>query len=85
MPVYDYSCTCGTILRDEFVRNRNDTVSCPKCRLSMNRRPAVSNARFWPAEGLYLEHVSPTGETFHSEAELRLYAKQHNLELGALL
>jgi len=41
--------------------------------------------RVFPADGVYLEHVSPKGKTFYSRKEMKDYEKKHNVELGYLL
>jgi putative FmdB family regulatory protein len=85
MPVYDFSCKkCGTVT-ELFVHRFDSSVTCSACGLPMKQIPAVPNIHTFPAEGIHLEHVSATGETFHSRNEMRAYAKLHNLELGALL
>jgi hypothetical protein len=47
--------------------------------------PTSFNAHVWPADGIYLEHVSAKGRVFHSKKEMADFAKRNNLELGALL
>lgn len=86
MPIYDYKCPkCDTTV-EEFVHNSEEAVTCQTCGQPMTRQfPLSFNFHAWPAEGVYLEHVSATGETFHSKGEMKRYAKEHDLELGALL
>jgi hypothetical protein len=51
----------------------------------MNKKPSRFLADVFPNGGIHLEHVSSTGKTFHSKGEMKTYAKENNLELGALL
>ncbi len=87
MPVYDYKClSCSSRIDDEFVHNRDHVVVCPICDIQMIRLfPNRITVHVFPPEGIYLEHVSADGETFHSKSEMKRYAKENNLELGALL
>ena len=91
MPIYDFKCpSCNHIIRDEFVKSWNDEVKCKRCRAVMKKLVSTGIVdgemkRSDQLNGVYLEHVSPTGETFHSKKEMRRYAKKHNLELGYLL
>lgn len=41
-------------------------------------------ADIFPAEGIFLEHVSPEGKRFFSKQEMKDYAKKHDLEIGYL-
>ncbi len=86
MPVYDYNCVCGEVLKDEFVVSWESSVKCPKCGDIMRREfPLRFTPDPFPKFGLHLKHVCPEGKTFHSKSELKRYAKEHNLELAALL
>lgn len=84
MPTYDFKCLeCGEKLEDVFQRMSEDNPTC--CGVKMETVPGLCSGYVFPAEGIYLEHVSATGKTFHSKQEMRNYAKENNLELGALL
>ncbi len=86
MPVYDYNCTCGVTKHDEFVTHWESEVKCDKCGELMKRQfPLRFAIDMLPKDGLFLKHVCPEGKTFHSKSELKRYAREHKLELGALL
>jgi predicted nucleic acid-binding Zn ribbon protein len=88
MPVYDFECSCGERSDDVFVHKCNSAVKCKSCSKRMKRLyPIRSNfyPKCFPAEGIYLEHVSPEGKTFYSEKEMRAWEKSTGQELGALL
>ena len=86
MPIYDYECIeCGADRKDEFVHSWESVVLCENCGSEMNRKfPDSFVFQPWPADGLFLKHVCPEGKTFMSKRELQSYAKEHDLELGAL-
>jgi predicted nucleic acid-binding Zn ribbon protein len=84
MPIFDYRCDgCGKEKKDEFVAKWDEDVIC-SCGRTMEKLPSLFHADVFPSEGLFLEHVSAEGKTFYSKAEMRQYAKDHDLELGAL-
>lgn len=84
MPTYDFCCKrCGKKLNDVFQRMSEAKPKC--CGKDMESIPGLCSAYVFPAEGIYLEHVSATGKTFHSRKEMVIYAREQNLELGALL
>lgn len=90
MPVYDFKCpSCGRIKKDEFVHKYDAKVKCVQCGAQMKKLFTSSvkfvGAKVFPSEGVHLEHVSPSGHTFHSEKEMRQWEKEHNQELGYLL
>ena len=86
MPVYDYNCVCGANKHDEFVVHWDTKVKCDKCGDVMRREfPLRFVPDAFPKFGLHLKHVCPGGKTFHSKSEMKRYAKEHDLELGALL
>jgi hypothetical protein len=51
----------------------------------MDTIPGLCSGYVFPADGIHLEHVSAQGKTFHSTKEMQSYAREKNLELGALL
>jgi putative FmdB family regulatory protein len=87
VPIYDYKCpSCGSTRDDVFVHRHDVIIRCPKCTLTMIKLITTRVAvKCFPSEGVFLEHVGPKGRRFHSEKEMRQYAKKHDLELGALL
>ncbi len=83
---YTYQCTMCNEEERRFVHCKDEPVTCSNCKGEMSRLfPRTFAAHSFPADGIYLEHVSPTGKTFYSKTEMKVYAKKHNLELGALL
>lgn len=90
MPVYDYKCPCCERKDCDVFVHRHDVVhKCIQCGAKMARlftdTVRFLAAKIFPSEGIYLEHVSPTGKTFHSEKEMRQWEKDTGQELGALL
>lgn len=87
MPTFDYICDrCGDCKTDEFVKRTNDVMVCSNCNNNMRRLfPSRTTVHTFPAEGIFLEHVSAEGKTFYSKSEMKRYARDNNLELGALL
>lgn len=87
MPIYDYECKdCGIDISDEFVTHRDCDVSCPKCDKKMARQfPLQFTPKQYPKDGIFLKHVCPEGKRFYSETDMKRYAREHSLELGALL
>jgi len=87
MPTFDFECPkCKKLLEDEFVKHWNVRVKCPDCDSIMNKLPPTGvGAKVFPIEGVYLEHVSPEGKTFHSTGEMRKYERDNDVELGYLL
>jgi hypothetical protein len=51
---------------------------------SKTRDEAKAYPGTWPEDGVFLEHVSATGETFHSRKEMKQYAKKHDMTIGML-
>lgn len=87
MPIFDYKCpSCNAVKKDIFVNNWKEVINCPQCHETMKRLfPTGVNAKVFPQEGIFLEHVCPEGKRFHSTQEMKDYAKKNDLELGALL
>ena len=87
MPIYDFKCkNCGDVLLDEYLHYYNAIVKCKKCGKKMTKLISAGvNAKCFPQDGLFLEHVSATGKRFHSTKELRTYERKHDVELGCLL
>jgi len=85
MPIYDYSCECGKKKRDEFVHSWDTVIHC-ECGKVMTRDFCIRfREHVFPAEGIHLKHVEPNGRTFFSKKEMIRYAREKDLELGALL
>jgi len=79
---------CEHISRDVFVHSHRDVVKCKRCGADMMRLfPSSSRyigVKCFPSEGIFLEHVGPTGRRFHSEAEMRAYEKQTGATIARL-
>jgi len=86
MPLYDYKCNWCGFEEEQFVHDLNDTVRCTVCRRKMSRQfPTSARIGVFPSNGIFLEHVSPEGKHFSSKKELKDFARDNDLELGALL
>lgn len=88
MPIFDYQCSkCGHVKMDYFVRYYDNCIPVVLCDCGyvMNKMPSVPNMHLFPISGIHLKHVCHGGKTFHSKNEMKKYAKENNLELGALL
>ena len=86
MPLYDLKCEkCGKRM-DDVLASFEDVkrMVCPDCKSKLIRVPGRFVPDVFPAEGIFLEHVSAKGKTFYSKKEMKDYAKKHDLELGAL-
>ena len=85
-PIYDFRCSkCGKDKKDVFVHSWDDEVKCDDCDTKMKKLfSGFPVPHVFPAEGIFLEHVSSEGKRFHSKQEMKDYAKKHDLELGAL-
>ena len=84
MPLFDYKCSaCGEGKKDVFVRRWDDHIVC-ECGCMMDKIPSFPTPHVFPAEGVFLEHVSPEGKRFFSKEEMKQYAREHDLEIGYL-
>ncbi len=85
-PIFDYKCpNCGRKIIDVFVHKYNERVFCKQCKAIMSKLvPTTIGAKVFPADGIHLEHVGPTGKTFHSEKEMRQYEKETGTTIGML-
>ena len=84
MPIYDTKClVCGNLDVDVFARF-GESIKCSKCGGQCERLPCVFNPQLFPSDGIFLRHVSPEGKRFFSKKEMKDYAREHDLELGAL-
>lgn len=87
MPIYDFRCNiCKAEKKDVFTKHWDEPVFCDNCEASasMEKIPSRFLADVFPNGGIHLEHVSSEGRTFYSKGEMKRYAKDHDLELGAL-
>ena len=84
MPIYDTKCVaCGNLEINVFA-HFEDVIKCSKCGERCERLPRVFNPQIFPSDGIFLQNVSPEGKRFFSKKEMKDYAKEHDLELGAL-
>jgi len=85
MPIFDYRCPeCGAEKKDEFVSSWDTVVKCDECEAEMEKIPSRFSPDIFPADGIHLKNVSATGKTFYSKKEMKKYAKDNDLDLGAL-
>lgn len=85
MPIYDFVCKkCKKEKKDEFTKSWEEVVTCD-CGEEMEKKPSSFMPKVFPAEGIFLEHVSAEGKRFFSEKEMKDYARKNDMELGALL
>jgi putative FmdB family regulatory protein len=86
MPIYDYKCDdCGEELLDEFQHSYDVYAICSKCKKPMRRVLGLCKIDVFPADGITLTNVEAQPRTFMSKGEMVRYAREKNLELGALL
>jgi len=83
MPIFDYKCgICSHQEDDVFVHKYDDVMICPKCGYSMTKLiSARVVGRCFPSEGIFLEHVSSTGQRFYSKKEMLAYEKKHSVHI----
>jgi len=91
MPIFDFRCPeCDNVEKDVFLKSWDSPWFCNNkinenlCLHQMEKIPSRFLAAIFPNGGIFLEHVSPEGKTFYSKKEMREYATEHDLELGAL-
>ncbi len=88
MPIFDYQCpACRKVKKDVLVRYGEyaDIGVWCECGADMFKLPCVPNMHLFPTEGIHLANVSAKGETFYSKNEMKKYARENDVELGALL
>lgn len=84
--LYDYSCKDCKRRWEEFVWNKDEQVDCELCGKPAERQfPNDINIHSFPPEGITLEHLPGGPRTFKNRTEMRAYAKEKDVELGALL
>ena len=65
MPVYKMKCPmCGRIEDNIYLRVWNEQYQCRKCKCVMSKVPSIVSPHVFPADGVFLEHVSPEGKLF---------------------
>jgi len=87
MPFFNYKCPhCNCIVNDVFVHKFDNEVKCSNCKAVMKRlfSSKFVGAKCFPREGIFLEHVSARGKTFHSEREMRDFEKKTGTTIGRL-
>ena len=89
MPVYDFACTdCGKVNSDMFFHSWKDSNEPMLCACGASMQKVVGNIRIvpdvFPAEGIFLEHVSADGKTFKSKQEMKDFEKMSGMTIGML-
>lgn len=87
MPLYEYKCDACDFDDSEIrdVDDRNLPKICSKCGCEMRRVYSFSGGiDVFPADGIFLEHVSPDGKRFFSKQEMKDYEKKHDMTIGML-
>ena len=86
MPIFDYKCPCCGVKKDNvFVHKYDKVIKCTNCRATMKKLVPTGIAGVcFPSEGIFLEHVSPTGKTFHSKKEMHEYEVKNGMEIDCL-
>lgn len=88
MPIYVFKCfRCGRVFEEFFRKIEDDPAGpvCGHCNFITKQVVAQPGRDIFPPEGVTLEHVAATPRHFKSYPEMHRYAKEHNMELGALL
>lgn len=93
MPLYDFKCVkCDNIT--EVFCSYDDSINKPPecCETKMIRIITLTQKRLqqmsgitFPTNGLILEHLPGGPKHFKTQDQMRKYAIEHDLELGALL
>lgn len=84
MPIYDLICEdCKSVKKDELVLKDVDWPMC--CNKKMKRTDVGKFNITFPVMGLTLTNVDSKPVHFKQQSDMKRYAKEHNLELGALL
>ena len=79
MPIYNLKCPrCGGELKDYYCRTYGELVQCTSCGEAMQRIPARVTPDCFPAEGIFLEHVSSTGKRFFSKGEMKEFERKND-------
>jgi len=89
VPIYDFLCkSCGCKDADVFFHSwkySDVDRKCPSCGAIMVKCISTGVvADIFPAEGIYLEHVSAEGKTFYSKQEMRQFEKTHDMTIGMI-
>ena len=87
MPVFDFQCLmCNEVQEDIFVHHIDDVVLCPECKgQTLRLFPNRVAGDIFPIDGITLNHVESKPVHFDSLKKMKKYAKERDLELGALL
>jgi putative FmdB family regulatory protein len=86
MPIFDFRCDTCAKTEEHFVHHHEAIIVCKTCGATKTKlftsTPAV---HVFPNGGIHLKNVCAGGKTFYSQGEMKRYAREHNMELGALL
>ena len=87
MPIYDYKCpNCGRKLENQLVsvEKRDKVIKCIQCHENIKRLVSCGIPQIFPNGGIFFEHASAKGETFHSKQEVRKFAKKNDMDFDIL-
>ncbi len=87
MAIFDYKCpNCELKHNDVYVYKYDDKVKCKRCRTVLKKLFSMTNVsgHVFPADGIFLEHVSPDGKLFHSKGEMREFERRSGTTIGLL-
>jgi hypothetical protein len=86
MPRFDFKCPdCDSIKTDVYVKKAGCWIKCKcGCRKMIRLLSRIGRVDVFPANGVYLEHVSAKGKTFYSKHEMRQFEKENKMELHYL-
>jgi len=85
MPIFDYRCDACDVTEERFVHSYKQVVTCECGAVKTKLFTGNIFVDVFPNGGLHLKNVCNGGKTFHSRGEMKRYARENNLELGALL
>lgn len=88
MPIYVFKCNRCKKVFEEFFRRIEENPQgpvCAHCNFITKQIVAQPGRDIFPPEGVTLEHVEATPRHFKSYGEMKRYAKDHDMELGAVL
>ena len=73
---------------DGFVHKYDEVIKCSKCGSIMTKLVTGSSkylaAKVFPADGVFLDNVSPDGKLFRSEKEMRDFERTSGMEIDLL-
>ncbi len=88
MPIYEFQCGRCKKIEEKFFKKIEESPEgpvCGSCNFIMKFVISQPGKDIFPFEGVTLEHVESTPKHFKSYSEMKKYAKEHDMELGAVL